>query len=726
MGIRRDILRAIEAGVMGLFLWQAIRFLYGTLYAHVSSADLTRRILDQTSLMDLPGYVTLAETQREIYAISIALLSPLLALILARTRWSIPLAVSLAAVGRMLTLQTPEAAALASAMVVGAGMLYMALIIIRRPGHFPPMLLLGVSLDLIVRALGHSMDPTWTPDNTIYLAGTSFQMDGFFVALAIGLMVLSGLTTLYEIDALRHPNYMGEKRGYLTGWSSFALGAWLFMELTLFGLANAVANWANLEYHVVVVPLVTVTLAPLIPAVRVQAGYFLAAFQGNWRGWVWMLLIGFLLVIGHRFTGLVSLVVLVTAQLLLGLVLWWYVRLRDELWAGNPTPILMLVSLAVFGLLSGMDYFTYDYAYVRPFAAPLSGIDEVLRAMRDMGLQIFLFATLLACLPMLLERRVIPWRGGREGQSFVSLLLVVAISFGTTALVGPTPVAGPSRANCFRVATLNIHSGYTLLFDENVREIAQSIQRSGADIVLLQEVDRGRLSSFGVDQAHWLAHELNMNISYFPQNEYMQGLVILSRLPIQEAIGQELPSTGAQAGVLHVILQWQSQPLHVYNVWLGFRQTDAAGVPLPPNQQDQNRQIDALRRLIAGNHAPNFVDKLILGGTFNYDPESPLYEVWNQTTFEDPFVGLDETRDIRTLFLVDGTSARYDYIWLMNLTANSPNGVGIDQDFVVSDHRLAVVEVIFNPTLTCDGLPVDGQLPDLSNLPSDTPTDEPE
>ena len=727
MGIRRDILRTIEAGVMGLFLIQAIRYLYGTVYSHVSSADLTRRLIDQSALVDLPGYVKYADAQREVYAILIALLSPLLALLLARTRWSIPLAVSLGVVGRMLTLQAPDSAALASALVVGAGMFYLALLIMRRPSHFTVMLLLGISLDMLIRASNTTVDPTWNPDNTVNIFGFLFEMDTLFVGIAIGMIILAGLTTINEIETRRHPNYRAEKMGTLTGWSSLALGAFFFLELILLGLPNAVARWADVEYQIAVVPLVAVTLLPLIPGVRFVMGNFLGSFQGGARGLIWMLLIAFTIVLGNLFSGIIALVVLVLAQFLASLTLWWLVRLNDELTPANPTPFLMLVSLIVFAILSAGDYFTYDYAYVRDFTAPFTPLGEILRGMRNMGLPLFVATIILLCLPMVLERRVIPWRAGREGQTFVTLLMVIAVSFGATGLAHEPTVIPPARSNCFRVGTINMHSGYSLLFDPNLEQVKASIQRSGVDVILLQETDRGRLSSFGVDQVQWLAEELGMNIAFFPQNEFVQGAAILSRMPIRETVGNELPSTGAQGVSMYSLLDYNGTPIYVYNVWLGFRQTDNQGIPLPENMQDQNRQTLALQDWIRDNHsASNFSDRVIVAGTFNFDDESQLYgNIW-APSFADPFSG----RDLTTLTLVDGTSVRYDYVWLLNLDVKNPNGVGLDPDIIsfddrarmFSDHRLLVVEIVINPNLTCDGEPLNTELPDIDPDAVDEPS----
>jgi endonuclease/exonuclease/phosphatase family metal-dependent hydrolase len=300
-------------------------------------------------------------------------------------------------------------------------------------------------------------------------------------------------------------------------------------------------------------------------------------------------------------------------------------------------------------------------------------------------------------MPMILERRVIPWRGGRGGETFLIVVLAAAVTLAGAQTAAAPAIARPTNVNCLRFASLNIHSGYSLLFADNLEMVENAIRRNGADVALLQEVDTGRMSSFGVDQAEWLGRRLGMEVAFFPQDEHLRGLAVLSRIPIRSVGGEKLSSDSAQAGVMHIELDLDTQPFHVYNVWLGYRTTDANGRPLPDNLQDQNRQTAELQQMIAAEHGPAFADRIVLGGTFNYDVDSNLYRLWAQTTFVDPFIGLAKER-AKTLFLVDGTAARFDYIWLMNLT---PSGVGIDLDTVVSDHRMSVVQVSRAPGLQC-------------------------
>ncbi len=692
MQLRRDFLRAIEGGVMGLFLIQSIRFLYGTLYAHVSSADLVRRMVDVTHLIDQPGYIEPATVERELFAVGIALLVPLLAILLARTTWSLALAVALGAVGRSMALQVPDSAVLAAALVVGAGLLYAVLLIIRHPKHFPGMMLIGIAADMLIRATGNTLDPTWNPDYELAVLGQELTTDVAFLGITVFMLLLTGYIALLDLEVRRLlEDTDTHRQGILTGWGSLAFGGFLFIELTLLGLPNAVARWTDMEYAVAMPWLVLATLMPLIPMVRDQTRVFLGAFDGVWRGWIWALMLGLLVMLGNRFDGPMALLVLILAQFVAALTLWWMVKSRanDSTFA-NPTPILILISAIIYGVLSVGDYFTYDYAFVREFEAPFQGLANILRSFKDMGLQLFLFATLVVCMPMILERRAIPWQRGRSGENFFTLVLVTAVTLSGIQVANPPVRRAPANINCLRVASLNIHSGNTLLFEQNLQAVADLLAYNGADIVLLQEVDAGRMSSFGVDQAEWLGRELGMEVSFFAQNEALHGLAILSRIPIATVVGEKLTSTGPQAAIMHVELSLDDQPFHIYNVWMGFQTTDPNGVPYPFEQQDQTRQNIEIEQLIARNHANNFDQRIILGGTFNYDRDSPLYSFWDrETPFNDPFIGLPFER-VRTVFLVDNTSAWFDYIWLMN---TEPYGVVVATEQAVSDHRLVIAGI---------------------------------
>ncbi len=716
--LRVDFFRTLEAGIVGLVFVQAVRFLYATLYARASSADLVQRTPGgAAAVAGVPGVVELHTVQSELVVLAGLLLLPLLALVIGRWRISIPFSVLLIAMGRSLALQAAELKVPATALVVGAGMLYLALLVMRRPAVFPAALLLGVAGDQLIRAAFNTYDRTWQGDYTIDIAGTNQEMGTLIAFAAIALIALTIATWYVERRAVQIAAQQAERdappsellqRGRMNVWGGLAFGAILFLEFTLFGLPNAVAHWSGVDYAALVPWLVAATLLPLVPEVREQARRFAGMFDIAWRGWLWVLLLGLLLVIGRQYDGVLAAIMLVAAQFMVGLTLWWVYRTHTG--GPNLTGITLLFSLLSFGVLAVGDYFSYDYAYVRDLSDPYQNVSDFLRAFRDMGLGLTLIAALVLSIPIILTRRGIAWSGGRSPYTFVGLLVVLGASFVGASATSGNVIRRPANPDCLRIATLNIHGGYSQYFNPNLERVAQVIELNGADIVLLQEVDTGRMASFGVDQALWLARRLQMEWTFYPQNEELQGLAVLSRVPIAAMQGLDLPSEGNQAAVMHVTLDPErlvADPeagnvgnLHVYNAWLGFRVAQRDGQPVPEGEQDQNRQLDTMLRWVAAQHGPAWKDRIVLGGTFNFPPDSPLYRALNSPVFKDPFAGL-RAEDTMTVFLVDGTAARFDYLWTASLPLNS---AGIDHSpeaAQASDHRSAIIAISRREGIQC-------------------------
>lgn len=709
--LRRDFFRTLEAGLAGLFLIQSIRFLYATLYARASSADLVGRVPDESAIDGLPGVVEMATVQTELVIVAVLALLPLLAIILGRWRISFPLTVLLMALGRSVALQIADFTVPAAGLVAGAGLLYLTLTVIRRPEFFPPMLLLGFTAEQLIRAFDNTRDPTWQGDYVLTIGQAEIEMSLLIPLVSIVFILLSILLVYFEHRYEQHrreveeDDYTPPPRGVMNLWGGLALGGILFLELTILALPNVIARWSGLDYAGIVPWLLAATVLPLVPEVREFGRRFAGMFDSAWRGWLWMLLLGLTLVVGRRYDGVLAGVSLVTAQFLVGMTLWWLIQVGQP--RVNLSALATIFGVIVFLLLAAGDYFTYDYAYVRDLQPPYENVDDVLRAFRDMGLGLALAAALLASIPIIVARKRIPWQGGPILATLVTLLLVIGVALAGVSAATDHTIRRSANPNCLRVVTYNIHGGYSQFFDPNLPKVAEILYLNGADIALLQEVDTGRMASYGVDQVLWLARELDMEAAFFPQNEALQGLAVLSRVPIEDVEGLLLPSQGAQAAVQHVTLAPEklvADPqaanlgdLHVYNAWLGFRVAERDGQPVPEGEQDQNRQMEAMLNWIAAERGPDWTERIILGGTFNHGPDSPLYQRLRMANLSNPAI-IDPVADIqaedaKTLYLVDGTSARYDYLWIFNLT---PNGVLIDNSPLAqntSDHRSIVVGI---------------------------------
>jgi endonuclease/exonuclease/phosphatase family metal-dependent hydrolase len=219
-----------------------------------------------------------------------------------------------------------------------------------------------------------------------------------------------------------------------------------------------------------------------------------------------------------------------------------------------------------------------------------------------------------------------------------------------------------------RVGTYNIHYGYHTDWRFYLEEMARTIEESGADIVALQEVDVGRITSYGVDNALWLARRLRMGVVYQPTVEHLTGIALLYRFPLQRAEGQLLTSRLEQTAIVHAQVGVGGEPLDAYGIWLGLEPEERAA-----------QLTDALEFI--GGEGPT-----VFGGDFNSSPDSPVYHRLVEAGFSDPFVvgGFDPAPTSPS----ESPQERIDYVWIQGLSALDAQVL----DSTASDHRMVVIE----------------------------------
>lgn len=133
---------------------------------------------------------------------------------------------------------------------------------------------------------------------------------------------------------------------------------------------------------------------------------------------------------------------------------------------------------------------------------------------------------------------------------WMTLLAVAATAGGCRAnatFVGPPSAAcdeGAAAPETIRVATYNVRAG----LETSLEEVGNTIEAIGADVIALQEVDRGVDRSNQVDQARVLAERLGYNYVYaaaIDRGGGSYGIALLSRLPIASA--ERVPLRGGMA-----------------------------------------------------------------------------------------------------------------------------------------------------------------------------------
>ena len=122
--------------------------------------------------------------------------------------------------------------------------------------------------------------------------------------------------------------------------------------------------------------------------------------------------------------------------------------------------------------------------------------------------------------------------------------------------------------------TYNIHFGQGMDDLLNLERIAQNILIDDPDIIGLQEVEAGRITSQGVDMAFWLAKRLGMNYYYSnpENNKHVMGNAILSKYPIILSNDYNLPSNLQERVFIHCVVEISpSIKIDVFCTHIGIR-----------------------------------------------------------------------------------------------------------------------------------------------------------
>jgi len=181
-----------------------------------------------------------------------------------------------------------------------------------------------------------------------------------------------------------------------------------------------------------------------------------------------------------------------------------------------------------------------------------------------------------------------------------------------------------------------------------------------------------------------------MDRRFFPTIEGLQGLAVLSKVPIVFDDGMIIPGVDRDTGLQRVQIRPDESALTLYNTSLGFLLQGNSVEDQESNQRDQLSKILATIEEHIKTDYRGQLGRAILGGTFNNVPDSPLLQKLAVTGFLDPFAGSNLELSA-TLVRVD-RKARFDYLWVWRLGL-TPIGSNVMMDSAASDHRLAFVAV---------------------------------
>lgn len=261
------------------------------------------------------------------------------------------------------------------------------------------------------------------------------------------------------------------------------------------------------------------------------------------------------------------------------------------------------------------------------------------------------------------------------------LFFILALLFAVPAAPRAEPARGRVR---LRVMSYNIHVGVGMDKKLDLARIAEVIKRHRADIVGLQEVDRGVERTGRVDEIRELARLTGMDYAFAHNLDYQggqYGVAVLSRFPILAIDHQRFANRRERErrGFIRVEVEVEGRRLNFVTTHLDYQLLDG-----------RIFETEQLLKALEDVRGP-----VIVAGDFNEEPPGGAYEMMLKAGFADGWTGAGSQDSTAGLtYPADKPAKRIDYIFYRNLGEDVQAAASVP-DTLASDHRPLVVTLKF-------------------------------
>jgi endonuclease/exonuclease/phosphatase family metal-dependent hydrolase len=236
-----------------------------------------------------------------------------------------------------------------------------------------------------------------------------------------------------------------------------------------------------------------------------------------------------------------------------------------------------------------------------------------------------------------------------------------------------------------RVLVYNIHAGKDAAGVDNLERVADLVRATRADVVLLQEVDRGTRRSGSVDQPSVLAQRTGFSVAFGKTLEYdggQYGIAVLSRWPMSVRALVHLPVEPPQqrSGGSY-------EPRGAQLVRLGDQagRITVVNTHLDPSRDDHYRRQEVRTVLTIAREARPTV---LIGGDFNSTPDSEVQADVRRAGLRDAWLVCGQGDGFT--YPANVPTKRIDYLYLTSAGTCTRAEV---LDSQASDHRPLLVTV---------------------------------
>jgi endonuclease/exonuclease/phosphatase family metal-dependent hydrolase len=246
-------------------------------------------------------------------------------------------------------------------------------------------------------------------------------------------------------------------------------------------------------------------------------------------------------------------------------------------------------------------------------------------------------------------------------------------------VVPAAPRAGPGRVR-LNVMSYNIHVGVGMDKKQDLGRIAEVIKRHRADIVGLQEVDRGVARTGRVDEIKELARLTGMDYAFAHNLDYQggqYGVAVLSRFPILAIDHRRFANRRERErrGFIRVEVEVGGRRLDFVTTHLDYQLLEGRVF-----------ETEQLLKALADVRGP-----LIVTGDFNEEPPGGAYDMMLKAGFAD---GWAQETTAGLTYPADKPTKRIDYVFYRGLGGDVQAAASVP-DTLASDHRPVVVSLKF-------------------------------